>query len=195
MDKQYSLIIFDYNGTLVNTPWVDKQPLHILPGRIAKMAFLRLHAVKLAVATNQAGPLWYIATGKPQFPYVSQVVNELSKMKRELAMEHDLWLISLYDSRAMALLKSQYEQQRLIAPEDVLKDLQKETEKGFNSALMRAGAEKAWRKPEPGMLLETMRHYGMEPRETLYVGDLLDDNYAAESAGVDFAWAHMFFGK
>src|SRR6478609_5276329 len=68
MDKQYKLILFDYNGTLVNTPFVDKNPLHILPGRREKLAELRSQGIFLGVCTNQAGPLWHMATSQDKFP-------------------------------------------------------------------------------------------------------------------------------
>jgi D-glycero-D-manno-heptose 1,7-bisphosphate phosphatase len=49
------LYIFDMNGTLTNTPFVDHQPLAILPGRHEKLADLRKEGAKLALATNQGG--------------------------------------------------------------------------------------------------------------------------------------------
>ncbi|SRR6266568_338821 len=50
------------------------------------------------------------------------------------------------------------------------------------------------RKPGPGMLLEAMRDFEAEPSETLYVGDLPDDEQAAKNAGCDFMLASSFFG-
>ncbi len=50
-----------------------------------------------------------------------------------------------------------------------------------------------WRKPGPGMLLSAMKQYGIQPQDTLYVGDLPDDELAAKNAGVAFQWAGEFF--
>lgn len=50
------------------------------------------------------------------------------------------------------------------------------------------------RKPNPGMLLEGMKHVGVEASETLFVGDRDEDEQAAKNAGVDFVWAKDFFG-
>jgi D-glycero-D-manno-heptose 1,7-bisphosphate phosphatase len=49
------------------------------------------------------------------------------------------------------------------------------------------------RKPEPGMLLEIMSHYGIGPRDTLFVGNHTIDMEAARRAGTAFQWAADFF--
>lgn len=54
-------------------------------------------------------------------------------------------------------------------------------------------ADDTRRKPGPGMLLEAMAHYGIDPQETLFVGDRPEDQQAAAAAGVAFAWAPDFF--
>lgn len=53
----------------------------------------------------------------------------------------------------------------------------------------------ACRKPAPGMLLDIMRARHVAPAETLFVGDARVDEQAARVAGVQFAWAHEFFGR
>jgi D-glycero-D-manno-heptose 1,7-bisphosphate phosphatase len=50
------------------------------------------------------------------------------------------------------------------------------------------------RKPEPGLLLRLIAHFGVRPEETLFVGDLAIDQEAARRANVRFVWAHEFFG-
>lgn len=49
------------------------------------------------------------------------------------------------------------------------------------------------RKPNPGMLLECMKHVGVDATETLFVGDRAEDEQAAKAAGISFAWAKDFF--
>jgi D-glycero-D-manno-heptose 1,7-bisphosphate phosphatase len=51
----------------------------------------------------------------------------------------------------------------------------------------------ACRKPEPGMLLAIMRHYGIEPADTLFVGNHAVDREAAARAGTAFRWSQDFF--
>ncbi len=43
------------------------------------------------------------------------------------------------------------------------------------------------------MLLEAMRDFEASPEETLYVGDLPEDEEAARNAGVAYAHASKFF--
>ena len=50
------------------------------------------------------------------------------------------------------------------------------------------------RKPEPGMLLAIMNHYGVDPGHTLYVGNHEVDREAAARAGTAFCWSHELFG-
>jgi D-glycero-D-manno-heptose 1,7-bisphosphate phosphatase len=51
------------------------------------------------------------------------------------------------------------------------------------------------RKPEPGMLLNIMEHYGVRPEDTLFVGNGDADREAAARAGVSFMWAADLFGR
>jgi D-glycero-D-manno-heptose 1,7-bisphosphate phosphatase len=41
------------------------------------------------------------------------------------------------------------------------------------------------RKPKPGMLLEAIQAFAINPASTLYIGDELKDSIAASSAGID----------
>jgi histidinol-phosphate phosphatase family protein len=50
------------------------------------------------------------------------------------------------------------------------------------------------RKPQPGMLLNIMEHYGVGPEDTLFVGNAEEDREAAARAGVTFMWAADLFG-
>ena len=49
------------------------------------------------------------------------------------------------------------------------------------------------RKPGPLMLEQLMDFWGVNPEETLFVGDMESDRQAAENAGCDFVWARDFF--
>ena len=50
------------------------------------------------------------------------------------------------------------------------------------------------RKPNPGMLLSIMDHYGIAPEATVFVGNADVDREAAERAGVAFVWSEGLFG-
>jgi D-glycero-D-manno-heptose 1,7-bisphosphate phosphatase len=49
------------------------------------------------------------------------------------------------------------------------------------------------RKPAPAMLLRIMRHYGIAPSRTTFVGDAATDREAACRAGMTFLWARELF--
>ncbi|HEX2251177.1 MAG TPA: HAD-IIIA family hydrolase, partial [Gemmatimonadales bacterium] len=53
----------------------------------------------------------------------------------------------------------------------------------------------ACRKPNPGMLLAIMRHYGIQPADTMFVGNHEIDREAAARAGTAFAWSQDFFAQ
>lgn len=59
--------------------------------------------------------------------------------------------------------------------------------------------DKQWwashRKPESGMLRDAMTLYGVSPLETLMVGDMAEDQIAANAAGCHFIHADTFFGR
>jgi D-glycero-D-manno-heptose 1,7-bisphosphate phosphatase len=50
------------------------------------------------------------------------------------------------------------------------------------------------RKPKPGMLLRIMKHYGIGPTETIFVGNDEVDRQAAARAKTAFMWTSDFFG-
>ena len=53
----------------------------------------------------------------------------------------------------------------------------------------------ACRKPGSLMLEQLIEFWGVEPEETLFVGDMESDRQAAEKANCDFQWARDFFDK
>lgn len=77
----YKLVIFDYHNTLVNTDWIDHQPLHVLPGRADICAALRAQGVHLAIASNQGGVAFGIRTPV-------QIRAEIEPIARSLGIEH-----------------------------------------------------------------------------------------------------------
>jgi len=62
---------------------------------------------------------------------------------------------------------------------------------GYKFAVAKASPRK---KPNPGMLIEWMREFGVSPASTLFVGDSESDRQAAEAAGCRFMWADEFRG-
>ncbi len=141
-NKQYACIIFDVDGTLVETK------------SGAKLRELRVQGVRLAVATNQGG----VAFG---FMRREDILVELIKMCKEVGIPPG----GLYICYSH--------------PKATIEEYRREDDR---------------RKPGPGMLQEAMNDFEADQHETLYVGDLPDDEQAAKNAGIDFVWASSFFG-
>lgn len=80
------LYIFDLDGTLTNTPWLDKQPRGLLPGRRERIAALQAAGHICAIATNQGG----VAFG---FMTEEEAVEDVASIAREL--EIDLSLVEI----------------------------------------------------------------------------------------------------
>lgn len=187
----YKLCVFDVDGTLVHPKsggsfrktaddWLW------MPNRQEKYRELHEAGVELAIATNQGGPLWRIATGKTHFPSAQDVTSSLKQMMMELSHrrtnDQDPWLISIYDPRAVDLVSKE----AVLA----LKQEMHEYLSGFNCWI---SIDPEWRKPHPGMLQAAMNHYTISAVDTLYVGDRDEDKQAAEAAGVTFVHADEFF--
>lgn len=68
------LIIFDMNGTLTNTPFLDKQPLHVLP-HVQSILSRLPQKLKLSLVTNQGG----VAFGYTTEEEVTREVAEIAK--------------------------------------------------------------------------------------------------------------------
>lgn len=64
-----------------------------------------------------------------------------------------------------------------------------------NGKIAPYNAESPNRKPAPGMLNELMQEFGFLPQDTVMIGDWDTDKQAAEMAGCQFEWAHVFFAR
>lgn len=164
MEKQYKLIIFDVDGTLVETKSgatfrKGADDWQWLPGRLERLQELFRQGIYLSFASNQGGVA---------FGYLSEteMLAELYVMVQQMlgTLTPEFFYMGVCFTHPKASIP-EYRQ-----------DDQR-------------------RKPGPGMLLEAMEHCYVEASETMMVGDRDEDRLAAETAGVDFAWAHMFFGK
>lgn len=79
------LYIFDFDGTVVNTPFIDKSPRAILPGRVEKLAALKKSGAKLSIATNQGGVAFGILSEE-------EATAEVREFAEKLGV--DSWVIS-----------------------------------------------------------------------------------------------------
>ena len=84
----YTLIIFDLNGTLTNTPFIDKQPLALLPGVQECCLRLREAGVTLAIATNQGGVAFGFTTEEAVEAEMREIAEQIHASHYYVAYGH-----------------------------------------------------------------------------------------------------------
>lgn len=157
--QHYKLIIFDVDGTLVETRSgatfrEQADDWQWLPGRVERLKALRKEGVRLAIATNQGGVA---------FGYLAQA-----------DILHELFVLCGEGGIAVGGMNICYYHP--------------------NATLAHFCGDNYRRKPEPGMLFDAMADFELGLLDTLFVGDMPDDQEAARRAGCDFQWAKDFFG-
>ena len=172
------LYIFDLDSTLVKL--YDVEPL---PGVHAGLDLLRREGHALAIATNQAGPAWRMATGESKFPQAASLGRRFQEIAELIPRLVEVpWFASLYDER---LSLDQHSYDTLVGD--------------FKSAggrlELHVSADPTWRKPRPGMLLAACRRYGLPVAQAVFVGDADTDAEAARAAGTAFLFEDEFFDR
>lgn len=84
----YQLYIFDLNGTLTNTPFVDHAPLALLPGRKEKIAKLQAAGKLCAIASNQGGVAFGFTTEDEATAEIAGIAQQLNIEHFEVAFGH-----------------------------------------------------------------------------------------------------------
>jgi phosphoglycolate phosphatase-like HAD superfamily hydrolase len=151
-----------------------------LPGVMDTLAALRERGIRVAVATNQAGPLWRAVTGQEHYPTAEQVADRLREANARLGLGQGPWYISLYDGRALRLLRASELDEALRGVPERLQEL-------MAGVQVHASAYPTWRTPEPAMLLAACEAWGIEPSEAVFGGQQDADRQAAAAAGIHFA--------
>jgi phosphoglycolate phosphatase-like HAD superfamily hydrolase len=171
-------VLFDLDGTLV-----ESFKTNPLPDVAQLLEDIRAHQIPMGVATNQAGPLWRAVTGQTKYPTVETVAANLRTIAHTLKLEHDLWIVSIWDDRAVKLVES----------EDHLKEIASGLQRQFLDVLLpvipkiMVSFDPTDRKPQPGMLNKARAEWKIEnPDNFYYVGDMETDKQAAEHAGVQY---------
>ncbi len=171
------LYIFDLDRTLVEMYATDP-----LPGVSDRLAALAADRHRIAVATNQAGPAWGMATGDPKFPSPESLPERFHRIAALIPEITGVpWFVAVGDPR---LSLTMWDYDGLV--HRILLDV--------GGLDLHVSATFDWRKPEPGMLLAACRIYDVPSAQAIYVGDASSDAEAADRAGMAFAWADVFFG-
>lgn len=181
----YDLIIFDMDGTLA-----DRDTSHLLSGVRDWFRDVRPSlSAKVVIASNQGGVglrYWMESGGfgKPEkYPTAKVAENHLFAVMNQCVgpdME-----CGIDDATLAFAYQSKFSGKWAPTPDIYQKD--------YHSLYGRWDA--TFRKPIPGMLLDFMREYNVNPDRTLMVGDSEDDSSAAIAAGCEFIDAAVFFNR
>lgn len=181
MVKRYNLIVFDWDGTLMDST-------EIIAGSIqAACRDLGLtvpsdEAARHVIGMGLAQALQYAVPDAPEALY-----EPLAERYRHHFLSQDQ-LIPLYAGAAETVAG-------LHEAGHVLAVATGKSRRGLDRALQSSGlgpyfsatrtADEAFSKPHPAMLLEIMEELEMQPGRTLMVGDTTHDLQMAINAGVD----------
>jgi len=195
-------IIFDRDGTLTYDFTHSEQEGDPLPGIVELLQQLRAKDIPLAIATNQAGPLYEalqerILVYNPQrrrvaYPTVEKVVEDIARSLRLLGVEDIPLCVSTYDPRIESLLIHHEtglppgrEPDVLFPPAsyprnegmDMARTIMIRMQESFLRMGFTAGVgcDPSWRKPAPGMLQMIASYWGIAKEEysqVIYCGDM-----------------------
>ena len=141
----------------------------------------------IGIATNQAGILWKMYTGKESYPDAQTLVGRLLTIAHTLYLEQDLWILSIGAPELVTKLGDRYGVLASQVKDELLALLLPHLPQ------VQIFIDILFRKPNPGMLLQAQLAWGM-PREAMYyVGDMETDEQAAQNAGIDFVPAEVFW--
>jgi D-glycero-D-manno-heptose 1,7-bisphosphate phosphatase len=172
MDKlweKYELIIFDIDGTIteIKPEIVKKYPRAVTPNKLGEQQAIAGMREILA-DIKKAGIHIALATNRGGVAWGYSTFEESISFAQEAADLCGIPEAKLYISPYHAKAKGP-------------------------RVIEKYALEHDWRKPNPGMLLQAMEDFKIEPQNTLFVGDRETDKLAAENANLDFQWANKFF--
>lgn len=202
--ENVKLYIFDLNGTLTNTPFVDHTDLAILPGRKEKIAQLIAGGAYCAIATNQGGVAFGFATEDEAKAEVAGIAKELGITHWQISFGHPKpkWGYEQYGTRA-ALAMRKPEPGMLLALMEELKVEAYETlmigdRDEDRDAASKAECQFLWAKDffaEPGELMARIYQLYLQVAELVDATDLPLYIESTDGQGhIGRSWADFFAG-
>lgn len=170
--QNIQLLLFDVDGTIAAR---DQFQLHPQAAEFFCLLAQRDGRPDVALVTNQGGPAmrhWMTRDGFGQpdkYPTLAQVTERLAGLIAQIPLASGLYVAYAYQSSKGVWAPT---------PPQVAGD---------------PSWSRAWRKPQPGMLLQAMADYGVGETAVLMVGDMDSDQQAAAAAEVDYCDASDFW--
>lgn len=172
------LLLCAIDGALVETGTTNP-----LPGVRERLRALRAQGVAVAVVTNQGGVGCRYAHEQrgdrrqaARYPTLDDVRARLAAVAAELPITH-IYMCLHHGRRGWPI------------PEDL------SIAETDSPAPMRWSWRLAWRKPQPGMLMQALQDLGIGADDALMVGNRSEDQEAAGTMEVEFRWGNDFFAE
>lgn len=179
--KKYKAIIYDIDGTILNTINMNMYPL-------------------IKIIKEETGEDWTFEQVLKFLPYPGmKVMEELQVADKEKTYAR--WVKYVNEFENGATLFEGFEEvfnkfngrmvQAIVSSKTVKQYQIDVVEKGIDKYMKIAilADDTLKHKPDPEPLLKCLKEIGLEPGEVIYIGDSLSDYQAANSAGVDFGYA------
>ena len=173
------IVGFDWDGTLVES-WTATP----LPGVRERLAALPA-GTKTVIATNQAGPVWRLMTGKAKYPTCEDVADRIIAGLAALDWRPDYLFIAV-------CAEQEPEYAWHAAALEVVSPLY---DRLGHVCWCSVSANPEDRKPSPGMLFDAMTECLYGPRHVLYIGDMDTDHQTAVAAGCRYLDAAVWREK
>lgn len=174
----YELIIFDIDGTLS-----DRDTEELLPN-VAQWFKNKGSNFNIAFATNQGGVglrhwMEEEGFGTPDgYPTEDKIKDKIHSLVKKLELFP-------YGSQVVNSYIAYSYQSKKSGKWSPIPKLRSDNKSWLPE----------WRKPNPSMLLQAMKDFGIPPNFTMMIGDREEDHEAAENAGILSIDADKFFGR
>lgn len=180
--KPYKAIIYDIDGTLLNTLNMNMYPL-------------------IQIIREELGEEWTFEEVLRFVPYPGmRVLEELGIEDRDTVYARWVKYVNEYEEGAVPYEGIQEVLERFRAAGMVQAAVSAKTRKQYEIDMVSKGMgqymaaavlaeDTREHKPDPAPLLECLKRLGFGPEEAIYIGDARSDYEAAKSAGVDFGYA------
>ena len=162
--KKYKAIIYDLDGTVLNTINMNMYPL-------------------IKIIKEETGEDWTFEQVLKFLPYPGmKVMEELQVADKEKAYPGFEEIFEAFDGsiiQAVASAKTTAQYQ--------IDFVAKGLDKYMKTAVLANDTVK--HKPDPEPLLECLKRLSLQPEDVIYIGDAHSDYLASKNAGIDFGYA------
>ncbi len=180
--KKYKAVIYDIDGTILNTLNMNMYPL-------------------IKIIQEETGELWSFEQVLKFAPYPGMKVMEELKVK-DKEKTYARWVkyvneyeegASLYDGfhEVFECLKSHGIIQAVVSAKTIkqyeIDFISKGLDKYMSAAILADDTKQ--HKPDPAPLLECLKRLNVDASEAIYIGDALSDYQASQNAHMDFGYA------